>query len=1154
MLFTSCMRDETRLDEGSIVTFKISAPAVSTRAAIEDTYGTGVAADDLHWAIFEADDNGAAVGDAIFSNVEEGFFADDALENTFNVRLVKGKKYVGMFWAQANGAPYTVAWPEVTMGEVNSNDEDLDAFFNIHPFSITAGQETGEQKVELRRPFAQLNVAIPATDLAAAKAAGFELAKTGVTLNVAKSLNLVTGKVGTAEDVTYNLANIPSDVTATLEGTEYQLISFNYVLVDGDAWTTESDEGQELKDVTFNYGTADETLSQTFSNIAIERNHRTYIVGSLLSETVDFRVIILPDWEDPYYLNNMEAGTIELVAEQTKASNTGLGVATIAWNAVEGAAYYGVEYKGEELDQVLPDGSTRADEEATAPAILSYTTKPNTVEGASGTFTIKAYNENDKVIARVVTESIPVFSLADVRTPKMVIENNTLTVNDCYNLSSVMMDLTVNFKDKEGVVKYSARHYKNHTNDTDPNANAWGYDSGSQINAGRFTKQYYYSFANGKTWMWTLADGSTVNSTTLPEMAAGEYTVEYTATYYAILNGYWAKKISSNPSVYGPADGEADSDRVMFDGEAADVCTATEPITGELGTYKVEGFGGTVTAVAEGYQGAKLTWDAAEGAAKYEVYVGDEKVAEATTNEATVTGLDKARTYTFKVKAYNEGGAKLPGEPTSAEIEIYTVAGVKDLEYTFENGTFTIVNTLNLHATALHIKAEFVKDGVTKHTAEMDKTDLSDYGAQSNYNVAGCIDNYDAKKYASDFGIAEDATDRGGRFTWNFFDYFPGKGAVGNNALWKWDGSATPCATPIFEAGEYTVKYTAYYYTYVGAYWADSEKVATDDPAKIERAMFLTNNVLQEKIKVEGEFADKYVAQDVFEVTASIDEGTGLSRSLCGEGSAEYIGVYSINGLLNSAKIAWNNNATFDKVVIAYGGKTVEINDGSFSNSTIIKDLQTSPVDFTVTFYNGATKVSEETVSTDVYVLPETAAGKWVAKADASLAAGHMILGTGWNTDQYCTAQCTFNVYEKGSDTPVFDKDITTGTGSITTYFKWANHNAQVNGVHYSGPGNRACHGGDGNNWNRDDLPTGTVVATGDKTFFQGLDSSKEYVVKYTLKVWPFILDASAQYHAAFDDTAMTGRYFFKRMMAGGNSASLFNAVDLAGEADLTFE
>ena len=97
MLFTSCMRDETRLDEGSIVTFKISAPAVSTRAAIEDTYGTGVAADDLHWAIFEADETGAAVGDAIFSNVEEGFFADDALENTFNVRLVKGKKYVGMF-------------------------------------------------------------------------------------------------------------------------------------------------------------------------------------------------------------------------------------------------------------------------------------------------------------------------------------------------------------------------------------------------------------------------------------------------------------------------------------------------------------------------------------------------------------------------------------------------------------------------------------------------------------------------------------------------------------------------------------------------------------------------------------------------------------------------------------------------------------------------------------------------------------------------------------------------------------------------------------------------------------------------------------------------------------------------------------------------
>ena len=461
MLFTSCMRDETRLDEGSVVSFKISAPAVSTRAAIEDTFGTGVEADDLHWAIFEQDENGNPTGDPIFKPaVEKDFFAGDKMENTFNVRLVKGKKYVGVFWAQDNEAPYTVNWAEqtVTMNETVSNNEKLDAFFNIHKFAITAGQETGEQQVELRRPFAQLNVAVPATDLEAAKAAGFELTQTGITLNVAKSFSLVTGAVDTTEDVTYTLANIPTDVTATLEGNTYQLISFNYILVDAGIWDRESqawteNKDKDLTDVTFNYGTADETLSQTFQNITVQRNHRTYIVGSLLSETVDFRVIILPDWEDPYYLNNMEAGSIEMVAEQTTINKAAMGSATLTWNAVEGATYYGVEYKGEELGKVNPDGTTRADD---ATATVTWNTPEGKVTDATASFTIKAYNENDKVIARVVTEPIAVFSLANRPEPavyvadgKLIVENKELkgseTTKSNLDINGVLLEAEVYF-------------------------------------------------------------------------------------------------------------------------------------------------------------------------------------------------------------------------------------------------------------------------------------------------------------------------------------------------------------------------------------------------------------------------------------------------------------------------------------------------------------------------------------------------------------------------------------------------------------------------------------------------------------------------------------------------------------------------------------
>lgn len=822
MLFTSCMRDETRLDEGSIVNFKISAPAVSTRADFESATGNGVAADDLYYAIFEADENGAAVGDAIFDTSVDGFFADGALENILQVRLVKGKSYVGMFWAQDADAPYTVEFPNITMGAVNSNDENLDAFFNIHNFSITAGQETGEQKVELRRPFAQVNVAIPEEDFNAAAAAGLTLSEAGIKVSAANTLNVYTGLVGEDSEITYtqNGTAITDALTVTIDEANYKVISFNYVLVDGDAWTTESDEGEELKDVTINYGDGDETLSQTISNVPIERNHRTYIVGNLLSETVDFRVIILPDWEDPY-VANQDSASIEMVAEQTKASNTGLGAATLTWNAVEGAEYYGVEYKGEELDKVNPDSTTRADEEATAPATVSYTTEPNTVEGASGTFTIKAYNENGKVIARVVTNSIPVFSLANVRTPEMVIENNVLKINKTYDLTGAIIDLKVDFKDKEGVVKYSAFHSKQH--------GVNGYTTTDQINDGRFTfAQYGYFLMDGKTWTWTLADGSTVNSTTLPEMAAGEYTVEYTATYYAILNGYWGKKDANNNPI--AAESEADSNRILFDGKAADVCTATEPITGELGTYKVEGFGGTVTAVAEGYQGAKLTWDAAEGAVKYEIYANGEKVSEVeNASEATVTGLDKAREYTFTIKAYNAQGAKLAGEPASAEIEIYTLLNRPVPEMSLENGVLTVATDLdhasymmgNVHIYGPMLAAEvyFYKDGATTPA----------YTAYSDPDVQGTAN---GKTVGQDYPAAIDIAQ----------PYMKAENMAVQFTKWQWAegdgafGEATTTA-PTFAPGTYTAKIKGYYFPTLGGQWAVSGALA-ENYASANRIFF----------------------------------------------------------------------------------------------------------------------------------------------------------------------------------------------------------------------------------------------------------------------------------------------------------------------------
>ena len=818
MLFTSCMRDETRLDEGSVVSFNISAPAVSTRAAIEDTYGTGVAAEELHWAIFEADENGAAVGDAIFEDVVEDFFADGTLENTFNVRLVKGKSYVGMFWAQAKDAPYTVDWPEVTIGDVKSNDENLDAFFNIHPFSITAGQETGEQKVELRRPFAQLNVAIPATDLAAAKAAGFELAKTGVTLEAAKSLNLVTGLVDDVEEVTYALTDIPTGVTATLEGTEYQLISFNYILVDGDAWATETDEGQELKTITFNYGTTDETLSQTFQSIAVERNHRTYIVGSLLSETVDFRVIILPDWEDPYYLNNMEAGSIEMVAEQTAINKAAMGSATLTWNAVEGAVYYGVEYKGEELGKVNPDGSTRADEATT----VTWNTPEGKVTDATASFTIKAYNENDKVIARVVTEPIAVFSLANRPEPavyvadgKLFVENKELhlteSVKSNLDLNGILLEAEVYFyKDGATTPAYTAR---GSYIDTYPSA-----DLPLSIKEKKIKNNVAGSYY---TWKW---DGATTATTALPAFEKGTYTIKYKAGYYPVINASFDR---------------TPTDRIIYT-DPSDVLAKMQYREGEVKDFKlVIAEATTPEAVAEGYQGAKVTWPAVEGAASYQVFVGATKVADATTNEATVTGLKDANKYKFIVKSLDANGNVIATSVESNEITVWTLLGMPEPTITFDGTTLAVTNVLDLMGTCVDITIDFKKDGQVAHTASYSKLTTAygwDGAAMSHINS--------------------------GRFTNDFFATFIPSKATDKN--WVWDGTAG--AAPKFDVGEYTIEYTASYWAIVNGYWADADKKPTDDPTKYNRVMFdgkeddvLKHTETSAEMVKKGVLAEKYV-------------------------------------------------------------------------------------------------------------------------------------------------------------------------------------------------------------------------------------------------------------------------------------------------------
>ena len=120
-------------------------------------------------------------------------------------------------------------------------------------------------------------------DFDAAKASGLEVTQTEVVAKAFATLNLATGEVADEADRTFTMKAIPtaSDGEFPVAG-GYKYLSMDYLLVGADKATV---------DVAFNYGGPQ---NRTFTNVPVQRNYRTNIYGSLLTNTTDFNVVIEP--------------------------------------------------------------------------------------------------------------------------------------------------------------------------------------------------------------------------------------------------------------------------------------------------------------------------------------------------------------------------------------------------------------------------------------------------------------------------------------------------------------------------------------------------------------------------------------------------------------------------------------------------------------------------------------------------------------------------------------------------------------------------------------------------------------------------------------------------------------------------------------------
>ena len=303
LLVTSCndeMDNGLKTGDEGTVTFTAQLPSeMGTRA-----FADGLTAKHLQYAVYEA---GQSTPLKVFGDettvVGEAEMVD--LKKSVTLQLTSGKSYDVIFWADATtDSPYTFdpATQKVSVdySKVNNNSDNCDAFFKKETITVSGNQSVD---VKLTRPFAQVNIGTD--DFDAAKASGLEVTQTEVVAKAFATLNLATGKVSDEADRTFTMKAIPtaSDGEFPVAG-GYKYLSMDYLLVGADKATV---------DVAFNYGGPQ---NRTFTNVPVQRNYRTNIYGSLLTNTTDFNVVI-----EPAFIGTLGIATDEELADAASHHN-----------------------------------------------------------------------------------------------------------------------------------------------------------------------------------------------------------------------------------------------------------------------------------------------------------------------------------------------------------------------------------------------------------------------------------------------------------------------------------------------------------------------------------------------------------------------------------------------------------------------------------------------------------------------------------------------------------------------------------------------------------------------------------------------------------------------------------------------------------------
>ncbi len=290
-LAAGCQREQSVKEDGPVVdvTFNVSLKGLQTKA-----FSDGTQAKDLYVAVYANRTEGPVYMESLSTADQPDAFAN-GLTTTVKFRLVRGENYNIAFWAQAPNAPYTLDKAAGTLTvntEGVANDEIRDAFYCVWSGTPSATP----QDVELRRPFAQINVLTTVEDWSALQLSQIPFAGSSAKVTAPSVLNLITGEATAPKEYDLSFGAIDPEAI-NIPGYEraYKYVAMNYVLA-GTRSTT---------DLSFSVYRAEQDPLASFDvpNIPYQRNWRTIVWGDIFTMEGEFNVTINPDYEDVIDVN-----------------------------------------------------------------------------------------------------------------------------------------------------------------------------------------------------------------------------------------------------------------------------------------------------------------------------------------------------------------------------------------------------------------------------------------------------------------------------------------------------------------------------------------------------------------------------------------------------------------------------------------------------------------------------------------------------------------------------------------------------------------------------------------------------------------------------------------------------------------------------------